>query len=207
MSLIIKITTLVFFQIIYISCNAICNKETNQSPTSKYHCSGLKIEPMTNFGDTHCCLWKYINQENKEITRCSSINQYQFNNLDAYIAKKINSNNTIYNQLEIECTKDQKLYCSNIVLDEEDIADCSSLAISFEDDYYCCRWKFKDSENHNKNNNYCASINEFEFYIIKSYVSYKNNHPLQRYNDLSIDCANKFLRLTKVLSLLYLILL
>ncbi len=205
MSSIIKITTLVFFQILYINCNARCNKETNQSPTSKYHCSGLVIEGMTNSGDTHCCLWRYIDQENKEITRCSSINQNQYNNLEAYIDYK--RSNPLYNQLEIECTKDQKLYCSNIVLDEEDIDDCTKLAISFEDDKYCCRWKFKDSENHNKRNNYCASINEFEYFNIKSYVSYKNDHPLQRYDELSIDCANKFLRLTGVLYLLSLILL
>ena len=205
MSSFIKIITLVFFQIIYISCNARCNKETDQSPTSKYHCSGLIIEPMTNEGDTHCCLWKYIDQENKEITRCSSINQIQYDNLDAYIETKRTKNQ--YNQLEIECTKDQKLYCSNIVLDEEDIPDCSGLAISFEGDSYCCRWKFKDSENHNKKNNYCASINEFEYYNIKSYISYKNDHPLQRYDELSIDCSNNFLRLKDVLYLLFLILL
>ena len=205
MSSIIKIFTLIFFQIIYISCHAICNKETNQSPTSKFHCSGLKIEPTTNLGDTHCCLWKFIDEENKEITRCSSISEDQYNNLDLYIEKKRNM--TQYNQLEIECTKDQSLYCSNIVLDEEDIADCSTLAIPFEGDSFCCRWKFKDSENYNKNNNYCASINEFEYYNIKSYVSYKNDHPLQRYDQLSIDCANKFLGLTEVLYLLFLILL
>ena len=121
---------------------------------------------MTNHGDTHCCLWKYIDQENKQTARCSSISEDQFNNLDAYIERK--RNNSQYNQLEIECTSDQKLYCSNVVLDEEDIADCSQLAISFEDDSYCCKWKFKDSENHNKNNKYCASINEFEYYNIKS---------------------------------------
>ena len=200
MSAIIKIITLTYFQIIYINCNARCNKETNLPPTSKYHCSGLIISDMTNVGDTHCCLWKYIDQGNKEVTRCSSINQTQYDDLVGYISKKRKQ----YNDLEIECTEDQKLYCSNIVLDEEDIADCSSLAISIKGDSYCCRWEFRDTDNHNKNNNYCASINEFEYYNIKSYVNYKNEHPLQRYDKLSIDCANEFLKLKELLFLLFL---
>ena len=203
MSSIIKTITLAFFQIIYINCNAKCNKETILPPSSKYHCSGLIIEDMTNSGDTHCCLWKYIDQGNKETTRCSSISEEQYNNLSSYIAKK--RNQPQYKQLEIECTKDQQLYCSNVVLDEEDIDDCSKLKISIEDDKFCCRWKFKDSKNHHKNNNYCASINEFEFLNIKSYVTYKNEHPDQRYDELSIDCVNKLLKIRGLLYLLFLI--
>ena len=205
MSTIIKIIALVYFQIIYINCNAKCNKETILPPSSKYHCSGLVIEDMTNSGDTHCCLWKFIDKGNKEITRCSSINQAQFDDLSGYIEKKRKSNNSIYNELEIECVKDQQLYCSNVVLDEEDIPDCSKLAIYIEDDKYCCRWKFKDSKNHHKSNNYCASINEFEFLNIKSYVTYKNDHPDQRYDELSIECINKFLKIRELLYLLFLI--
>ena len=201
MSPIIKIITLLLFQIIYISCNAKCNKETILPPSSKYHCSGLKIENMTNGDDTHCCLWKYIDQGNKEVSRCSSINENQYNDLTGYIKRKSGD----YNNLEIECTDDQKLYCSNVVLDEEDIPDCSKLAISIEDDKFCCRWKFKDSDNHNKNNNYCASINEFEYMNIKSYVRYKNDHPRQRYDYLSIDCINNFLKIRELLYLLFLI--
>jgi hypothetical protein len=207
MSSIIKIITLASFLIIYINCNAKCNKETILPPSSKYHCSGLIIENMTNSGDTHCCLWKYIDQGNKETTRCSSISQIQFDTLSQYIQKKRNNSNYNYTQLEIECTKDQKLYCSNVVLDEEDIKNCSELKISIEDDKFCCRWKFKDSKNHHKNNNYCASINEFEYLNIKSYVTYKENHPDQRYDELSIDCVNKFLKRKELLNLLFLIIL
>ena len=204
MSSIIKIIILLFFQIIYISCNAKCNKETTQPPSSKYHCSGLQIDEMTNKGDTHCCLWKYLDSENKEVSRCSSISKFQYNNLDEYIEKKRNT--TQYNKLKIECTRDQKIYCSNVVLDEEDIGDCSNLVIPDKDDSFCCRWKFKDSKNYHKTNNYCASINEFEYYNIKSYVSYKNDHPDQRYDELSIDCSNKLIKFREVLYLLFLIL-
>ena len=204
MSSIIKIITLAFFQIVNINCIAKCNKETILPPSSKYHCSGLIIENMTNSGDTHCCLWKYFDQGNKETTRCSSISQEQYYNLSAYIEKKRKLPQ--YKQLEIECTKDQLLYCSNVVLDEEDIGDCSKLQISIEDDKFCCRWKFKDSKNHHKNNNYCASINEFEYLNIKSYVRYKNDHPDQRYDQLSIECVNKFLKIRRLLYLLFLIL-
>ena len=207
MSIIIITFFIFFYQIINIYCNAKCNKETNLAPTLKYHCSGLTIDNFTNEGDTHCCLWKYV-EENKEnnstktITRCSSINQNQYDGLEAYIKKKRNQN---YLNLEIECTDDQKLYCSNVVLDEEDIDDCSKLLISIEDDKFCCRWIFKDSTNHHKNNNYCASINEFEYLNIKSYIRYKNDHPDQRYDDLSIDCTSRILKLTGVLYLLFLI--
>ena len=201
------ITFIIFFyQLININCNAKCNKETNLAPFLKYHCSGLIIDEFTNKNDTHCCLWRFIEENNETnstriITRCSSINQNQFNNLESYIQRKRKT----YLNLEIECTEDQKLYCSNVVLDEEDIDDCNTLAISIEDDKFCCRWQYKDSTNHHKNNNYCASINEFEYLNIKSYIRYKNDHPDQRYDELRIDCNSIFLKLTGVLYLLFLI--
>ena len=205
MSSIIKIITLAFFQIIYIYCNTNCNKETILPPSSKFHCSGLKIDPTTNLGDKYCCLWKFIDEGNKEITRCSSISEDQYINMTSYIQRKRNF--TQYKGLEIECTKDQVKYCSNVVLDEDDIPDCSVLKISFEDDKFCCRWIFKDSDNHYKKNNYCASINEFEYLNINSYIRYKNDHPNQRYDELTIDCVNKFLKKSGLLYLLFLILL
>ena len=205
MSSIIKIIILAFFQTIYINCDVKCNKATILPPSSKYHCSGLTIEEMTSLGDKYCCLWKFIDEGNKEVTRCSSISEDQYKNLTGYIKKKESTG--VYKKLEIECTKDQEKYCSNVVLDEDDIPDCSELKISFEDDKFCCRWIFKDSKNHYKTNNYCASINEFEYLNIKSYIRYKNDHPDQRYDELTIDCVNKFLQKSKLLNLLFLILL
>jgi hypothetical protein len=111
-------------------------------------------------------------------------------NINLIILKHIlkKKNNQGYTNLTITCTADQKLYCSNVVLDEDKIEDCRELAIPFEDDMFCCRWNFTDSSNNNKNNNYCASINEYKYLTIKDYIRYKSNHPLQRYDQLTIDC-------------------
>ena len=192
---------LLYLQIISILCITSCNKNTILVPKSEYHCSGLEISNITHENDTHCCLWEYYDTSNsKYTTRCSSINQYQFDNLKAYIEKK---NNQGYTNLTITCTADQKLYCSNVVLDEDKIEDCRELAIPFEDDMFCCRWNFTDSSNHNKNNNYCASINEYEYLTIKDYIRYKSNHPLQRYDQLTIDCYSTTIKKPLLLLLLF----
>ena len=193
---------LIFGKVLYIYCNAKCNKETNLSPSSKYHCSGLIIDEFTNKGDKYCCLWKYTDEYSKTINRCSSINENQFINLTGYIKKKTDK----YHSLKIECIQDQKLYCSNVVLDEDDIDDCSKLAISIKDDKFCCRWQYKDSTNHHRNNNYCASINEFEYLNINYYIRYKNDHPDQRYDDLTIDCKSQILKVFFAIYLLIILL-
>ena len=186
-----------------------CNKQTYLPPETEYHCSGLEINQDLNKGDKYCCLWIFTDEvENKTITRCSSIRQDQFDNLDQYIAKKTNiSNSNPYKDLIIKCLADQRLYCSNVVLDEDDIPDCSKLGISFEGDKFCCRWNYKDSSTRNKKvNDYCASINEYEYLTINSYISYKNNAPDQRYDDLTIDCLGTSFKINKILYFFYLFL-
>ena len=193
---------LLYLQIISILCITNCNKMTNLIPTSEYHCSGLEISKITHGNDTHCCLWQYYDtSQNKNITRCSSISQYQFDNLNEYIENKTEQS---YTNLTITCTADQKLYCSNVVLDEDKIEDCRELAIPFEDDMFCCRWNYNDSSNHYKNNNYCASINEYEYLTIEHYIRYKNEHPLQRYSGLTIDCISTTIKKPLFLILLLL---
>ena len=201
MSIILKMFFLIFYKILYIYCEVKCNKETNLSPSSKYHCSGLSIDGNTNKGDKYCCLWTFI-ENSKKINRCSSISENQFLNLTEYIKRKSKN----YTNINIECTQDQYLYCSNVVLDEEDIDDCSKLPIYIEDDMFCCRWQYKDSTNNHKNNNYCASINEFEYLNINYYIRYKNDHPDQRYDDLTIDCKSQILKVFFAIYLLIILL-
>jgi len=192
------------FKFSTIYCKVFCNKQTTLPPENKYHCSGLEISETGNtIGDTHCCYWQFFDKdENKTKARCSSISKSQFDNLDAYIKKKVNKDN--YTDLKIECTDDQKLYCSNVVLDEEESIDnCTDLKISIEDDKFCCRWIYKNSKSHYKINNYCASINEYEYLTIKDYIRYKNDHPNQRYDELTIDCLGKYLKFT--ISLLFIV--
>ena len=204
MSIIYKLFIILDIKLILISCIIYCNKQTYLPPESEYHCSGLVINQGVNPGDTHCCLSTYEDEaENKTISRCSSISQSQFNDLDAYIIKK----SAKLKNIDIKCRPDQKLYCSNVVLDEEDIDDCSKLAISIEDDSFCCRWIYRDSSSRNKKvNNYCASINEYEYLTIDSYVLYKNNHPQQRYDDLTIDCLGSSLKIKNLLKILFIFL-
>jgi len=186
----IKIFFIINFQIIYINCVAFCNKETNLPPSSEYHCSGLEINNITNGDDKYCCFWKFIdNITNKEITRCASISEDQFKNLDEYI----NYKSTKYKNINIKCAESQNIYCSNIVLDEEQITECKDLPIYNSKDKYCCRWTFEDSDNYNKKNDYCASINEFEYLNIKQYIKYKNEDPEQRYEKLQINCEAKYI--------------
>ena len=165
---------IIFYILSIINCVLLCNKQTFYSPESKYDCSGLEIDSLTE--DKFCCFWKYTVDE-KTINRCSSINDYQFNNLKEYIAKKREA----YKDLEIKCTEDQKLYCNNILLEDE---DCSKLKIADENDKYCCKWKYKDSLD-NKNYEYCASISEKEFLNLTDYTNNLNN---KEYSDLTIDC-------------------
>ena len=143
----------------------------------------------------------YVDQKTlKEVSRCSSINEYQFNNLDNYtIVKREN-----YQDLVIKCREDQKLFCSNVVLDEDEINNCNSLAISDKKDKYCCRWQFEDTSNYNKKNDYCASINKFEFLNIKRYIEYKVEDPDQKYDKLTIDCGGKFKKTKGFLNILLL---
>ena len=191
------------FQLILINCFPLCNKETNVPPYSEYHCSGLIIDNITNTNDKYCCLWTFTdNLSNKEIKRCSSINENQFKNLKEYTKNKTEK----YNDLNIKCIKSQNIFCSNIVLDEEQTSDCKQLPISNSKDRYCCRWTFEDSENYQKKNDYCASINQFEYLNIKQYIKYKNEEPDQRYEKLQIDCKAKFIEYLNIFCFLFLIL-
>ena len=191
MSFIFKIYFLLNIFIDTIYCEAFCNKHTYLAPETEYHCSGLKINQISNEGDKYCCLWKFFDLiENKTIIRCSSISEIQYEKLDEYIQRKTAEK---YPNLEIKCTDDQILYCSNYVLDEQDIEDCSKLGIPFEKDKFCCRWNYKDSTNNYKVNNYCASINEYEYLTIEYYIRYKNDAPDQRYDELTIDCFGTFI--------------
>ena len=202
MSFFFKILLLLYIKLLSIYCITLCNKGSTLPPETEYHCSGLPIFQNLNGNDTHCCFWKY-EENNKIITRCSSINQDQFNNIDSYIKRKEEQKN--YTNLEIKCIADQKLYCSNVVLDEDNIEDCSKLGISFKEDMFCCRWIYKDSTSQYKTNNYCASINEYEYLTINDYIRYKNNHPEQRYDDLTIDCFGKYLKITGFILLIFLL--
>ena len=190
------------YKSLIIFCAVYCNKQTTLPTENKYHCSGLNISRVGNsIHDTHCCYWQFFDkEENRTKARCSSIDRSQFNNLTSYINKKESSGQ--YKDLKIECTADQSLYCSNVVLDEEDIEDCSKLKVSIEDDKFCCRWNYKDSTNNHKTNDYCASINEYEYLTIGDYVRYKNDAPNQRYDELTIDCFGGFLKIYEFLYLL-----
>ena len=198
----IKILISIYFQIMIIKCEAVCNKETNLPPSSEFHCSGLKIDPNLNGNDKYCCYWTFIDSNTlKPINRCSSINKFQFDNLNEYIVNKTER----YPNLDIMCTQDQKIYCSNVVLDEEQTANCNTLAIYDKKDKYCCRWKFEDSENYMKKNDYCASINEFEYLNIKEYIKYKSEDKSQRYDNLEIDCREYFISFSKMYILSFII--
>ena len=184
----------------YIKCiNVQCSSDTDGKPSSKYHCSGLIINQP---GDSHCCLWKFVDTNtNKSVTRCSSISEKQFNDLDAYILKKSSN----YNDLEIECTADQEVYCSNILLDQEHISNCNELPIYDTKDKFCCRWQFTDNTYDQKSNDYCASINEYQFITIQLYVNYKEKKGNGRYDALSIDCFGVYINNLK--KFLYILLL
>ena len=204
MKIIVKTLIISFFQIMLIKCITVCNKNTNVPPTSEYHCSGLKIDTSLDLykDDKYCCFWTYMDSAtNKVINQCSSINEKQFNELDEYIYNKTLGK---YKGLDIKCVEDQKIYCSNVVLDEEEISNCNDLAIYIPKDKYCCRWMFEDSENYMKKNDYCASINDFEYLNIKQYIEYKTEDPEQRYNNLKIDCKGEYISSLKlyILSLL-----
>ena len=181
-----------------IKCYFIpCSKETDGHPSSKFHCSALNI---TISGDNHCCLWKFYDEANdKNVSRCSSISQKQFNKLHEYINNKTKK----YTNLDIQCSGDQTLYCSNILFDQEPISDCSKLPVSDPKDSYCCRWKFKDNTNNGKINNYCASLSEYQYITIEDYIDYKDEKGRGRYDDLSIDCLGFF---KKSISKLYILL-
>ena len=181
------------------SYNLQCNKIYSETPFSPYHCSGLNISID---GDTHCCLWKFYDDDAKEnVTRCSSLDSEQFQNLTKYIQKKITKDN--YTNLEIQCADQETLYCSNILFDQESINDCNKLKIYDKSDSYCCRWKFNDKKNNNKRNDYCASITEYQYITIEEYVKYKEGKTNSKYDGLTIDCSSKFIN---IFSLRYLIL-
>lgn len=184
--------------LLYIKCYFIqCNKEYTETPSSEFHCSGLNISIE---GDTHCCLWEYKDEKDNPKARCSSISDYQFNNITAYIEKKRKN----YTDLVITCAKEETLYCSNIMADQESISDCSKLKIpNSTGDKYCCRWKFKDTTNNKKKNNYCASISEYQYITIEEYIKYKTKTK-KKYSDLSIDCSAQIIN---IVSIIYLFLL
>ena len=203
MSKLLKIIFFICLEIFIITCFTLCNKQTNLPPSSEFDCSGLLIDQLTNGDDIYCCYWQYIDQKTqKEVSRCSSINEYQFNNLDNYTMRKSEN----YQDLVIKCVEDQKIFCSNVVLDEDEINNCSGLAISDEKDKYCCRWQFEDKNNYNKKNDYCASINKFEYLNIKRYIEYKVEEPNQKYDKLSIDCGGKLLSIKKIKNFLNILL-
>ena len=192
-----------FFSLIiyYIEChNVQCSRNTEGKRLSKYHCSGLNI---IDDGDSHCCFWKYNDiTTNNSIVRCSSVNQNQFDDLDGYIESRLYK----YGNLEIECTEDQKIYCSNPLFDEEHISNCNELAIYDTKDKYCCRWRFTNKTYDSKSYDYCASINEYQYITIKDYVKYKEKQGAGNYDDLSIDCFGVYINiLRKILYLLLLI--
>ena len=198
----LKIFILCYFKILFIKCLYVCNKETDSPPFSEYHCSGLKINHLTHKDDIYCCLWTFIdNTINKEISRCSSLSEYQFSNLHEYILNKTEK----YKDLNIKCIESQEIFCSNILLDEEQTEQCNILPVSDPKDKYCCRWTFEDSNNYNKKNDYCASINKFEYLNIKKYIKFKNEDPEQRYENLKIDCKSKFIHGFGISEILFLI--
>ena len=181
-SLLINFSIIIHINSYYLGCS----KYLDSKPTSMYHCSGLNV---TDPGDSHCCIWKYYDTtENTSVSRCSSISQKQFDDLDNYIERKKSK----YQDLVIECTKDQALYCSNILFDQEHLDNCN-LPIYDKKDIYCCRWKFKDNTNDGKKNSYCASINEYQYLTIEHYVDYKEMKGNGRYDDLEIDCFSRYI--------------
>ena len=189
--------------IFYINClnnyNNIqfkCNKMANTKPFSEYHCSGLNIDVE---GDSLCCLWEFKDTENQTVSRCSSIREDQFKNLTGYIEKKKKQN---YFDLKIKCVEDQRIYCSNVLLDPEDINDCSQLPIYDTKDLYCCKWKFKDSTNNDKKNEYCASISEYQYITIDDYIPYKEEKSKGKYKKLSIYCSCVYININLVLYIL-----
>ncbi len=197
MNFFFKLFLILDITIILIDCystKVYCNTKTIP-PLSKYDCSGLIINNVSHPDDTHCCIWKYFNKiANKTVTRCSSINLNQYNNLDQYIARKIVN----YTDLDIKCVDDQKLYCSNIVLDEEEPENCEELKISNSGDTYCCEWYIKDS---NKEvSNYCASIDNYQYATIKNYIKYKKKD--KKYKDLKIDCFGNYFKIIRYFYLL-----
>ena len=196
-----SLTLFLLFSINIISIFCLyCNTKTIP-PKTEYHCSGLTISETTHPKDTHCCLWKYFNKEiNRTTYRCSSINITQFNNLDAYIARKTVN----YTDLDIKCVSDQELYCSNILLDDEDPGDCKNMKIDNNQDTHCCKWDFTDSTNNNKHNSYCASINQYEYETVSNYVKYKKKN--KKYKDLQIDCAGNYLKIIRYFNLLFFLL-
>ena len=107
-----KIIILFSLYLYIYSYNLQCNKIYSESPFSPHHCSGLNISVE---GDTHCCLWKFYDNDSKEnVTRCSSIDSEQFQNLTKYIQKKITRDN--YTNLDIQCADQETLFCSNVLL-------------------------------------------------------------------------------------------
>ncbi len=182
------ISFFVFGLFFNIKCYDIqCSSETDGHPSSAFHCSGLNIKKE---GDSHCCLWKFYDKEsNTNVSRCSSISESQYINLHEYIYNKTVN----YSNLDIQCSGDQRIYCSNILFDQEYIPDCRKLPVSDKKDKFCCRWKFKDNTNDGKKNSYCASINEYQYLTIEHYVDYKEMKGNGRYDDLEIDCFSRYI--------------
>ena len=191
------ISFFIFSVIFNIKCYYIpCSKQTDGKPSSKYHCSGLNI---TDAGDKYCCLWRFLDEQtNKTIERCSSISENQYHDLHNYIIKKTIN----YKDLEIECSGDQTLYCSNILFDQENIDDCGKLPVSDKKDKYCCRWSFTDNTNNGKLNRYCASLSDYQFQTIVDYIQYKEDNGKGRYHDLSIECSDIFINISSALYIL-----
>ena len=196
----IEIIIFFFFCVnIYIICHSVeCSKDADGNPYSKYHCSGLNI---VDDGDTYCCLWKFFDTDkNKSVARCSSISDFQFNDLDAYITKK----KSTYQDLDIQCTEDQEIYCSNILMDQEHFNNCNDLPVSDPKDKYCCRWQFTDNNYDAKQYDYCASVSEYQYMTIYQYVNYKEDKGDGKYDYLSIDCSAVYIN--NIIIFLYLFL-
>ena len=182
-------TFLIFLSYIqYIKAhNVKCNSDYGNL-FSEYHCAGLIIE---NTGDTHCCLWNITNSAHENEIRCSSISDAQYADIDGYTLKKINQYN--YTNLNIKCAEEETIYCSNIILDQESDFECKDLKIYDKKDNHCCRWTYEDTDNNGKKMNYCASINEFQYRVIKEYIDYKED--TSYYEKLKIDCQGNFRRI------------
>ena len=201
MSIKIYFLLILNIKIILSEIQLSCNNKTRIVPDSKYQCSGLKIDDKN---DNHCCLWKFTSPKtNKTVSRCSSISESQYSELDKYISKKRSNGN--YSDLTIQCTGDDALYCSNELLDDEKIDDCSHLK-TYGEDTFCCKWEYKDAKS-NMKKKYCASMKQFEFNNIEEYIKYKNIYADNIYKDLKINCFYQFLKDNFVIQILLLLLL
>ena len=172
------------------SHNVACSSSYIVTPYSAYHCAGLNINIE---GDTHCCFWNLTDSNNIVNTYCGSISDYQFSDLNTYIYEKKRKKN--YLTLDIKCAEEERVYCSNPVLDEEKGFACENLKIPDKKDKYCCKWNFYDEKNNDKKMDFCASLSEYQYITIDEYINFKEE--ISHYDDLKIDCLGNFIEFNK----------